>query len=133
LLTQNPLFLPSAPAASEDGAVVMDARVAQAAQIIVRNIQSPPTVKALAAQLRLSPSRLQHLFKKEMGLGLIRFIRATRLARANAMLQDPTRRVKEVALAVGYPDLSKFSHDFKKHYGQPPSWMRKIPVTADFR
>lgn len=102
----------------------MDVRVTMAVEIIAHAIEHPPTVKALSERMRLSCSRFQHLFKKETGQALTRFIRATRMARANIMLRDRTRHVKEVAIAVGYPDLSKFSHHFRKQYGESPSRFR---------
>ena len=110
----------------------MDARVKKATEIIARKIDKPPSVKDLADQLRLSQSRLQHLFKENTGRALKQFIRATRMANANDLLRDPTRRVKEVAAAVGYPDSSSFSHDFRKHYGKSASELRSSLFLAEF-
>jgi AraC-like DNA-binding protein len=46
------------------------------------------------------------------------------MIRAKNLLQDPTLRIKEVAAAVGYADVSDFSRDFRKEYGQSASQSR---------
>lgn len=106
--------------------LILSPRVRIAVQIIDREIQNPPSVSALAERLHLSRSRFQHLFKRDAGQGVTRFIRATRLSKANDLLRDPTRRIKEVAAAVGYPDSSRFSRDYRKAFGEPPTRFRQV-------
>ena len=110
-----------------NGMTTMDARVLRVLKTIARDLGKPQVVKDLAVQLRLSPSRLEHLFKKETGRGIKAFLREARLTRAEELLQDPTLQIKEVAAAVGYADASDFAHDFRKHYGQSPSQTRRPP------
>jgi two-component system response regulator YesN len=81
-------------------------------------------VKRLAAQLRLSPSRFEHLFKNQTGQGFKAFLLAARMTKARNMLRDRTLRIKEVAAAVGYANVSNFIRDFTKHYGESPSRSR---------
>jgi transcriptional regulator GlxA family with amidase domain len=101
-----------------------DERVLSVLEIIARDLEKPHSVKHLAAGLRLSPSRLEHLFKKETGRTVKAFVRDARITQAKNMLQDPTLRIKEVAAAVGYADVSNFAHDFRKQYDQSPSQSR---------
>ena len=102
----------------------MDPRIVSVVEAVVCEPEKPQSVKDLAARLRLSASRFEHLFKKETGLAFKHFVRAVRMAKAKGMLQDPTLRVKEVAAAVGYWDASDFNHYFRKQYGQSPSQSR---------
>lgn len=120
------LGLPSGllPAHSRGGLTAADARVLSVLEIVARELEKPQLVKRLAARLRLSPSRFEHLFKKETGQGFKSFLRAARMTRAKYMLQDPRLRIKEVATAVGYADASDFTRDFRKEYGQSPSQSR---------
>ena len=106
-----------------------DERVLSVLEIIASDLEKPHSVKHLAAGLRLSPSRFEHLFKKETGRTVKAFVREARITQAKNMLQDPTLRIKEVAAAVGCADASHFSRDFKKQYGRPPSQSR----TPSFR
>ncbi len=101
-----------------------DERVLSVLEIIASDLEKPHSVKHLAAGLRLSSSRLEHLFKKETGRKLKAFVREARITQARNMLQDRTLRIKEVAAAVGCADASHFSRDFKKQYGRPPSQSR---------
>jgi transcriptional regulator GlxA family with amidase domain len=100
---------------------LVDARVLAVLGDVAREPEKAHSAKSLAILVHLSPSRLEHLFRKETGLTIKAFLRATRMTRANQLLQDRTLRVKEVAAAVGYADHSNFAHDFRKRYGRPPS------------
>lgn len=102
------------------GLTHVDPRVLNVLETVARELQKPQSVKCIAARLRLSPSRFEHLFKKETGQGFKTFLGAARMTRAKKMLQDATLRIKEVAGAVGYADAPNFSHDFRKRYGQSP-------------
>jgi AraC family transcriptional regulator of arabinose operon len=102
----------------------MGSRIAGALEVVVRELDKPQALEHLAAQLRVSPSRFEHLFKQETGQGFKCFVRATRLAKANDLLQDRTLRIKEVAAAGGYGDVSHFVRDFKRQYGRSSSRSR---------
>ena len=106
------------------GPTVADARVLDVLETVERELGRPQSVKRIAAQLRLSPSRFEHLFKKQIGQTFKDFVRAARMTRAKKMLQDPTLRIKEVAAAVGYANASDFTRDFRKQYGRSPSRSR---------
>jgi AraC-like DNA-binding protein len=98
---------------------------------VTRDLKKPPSVKDLAAQLRLSVSRFEHLFKQETGRSLKAFVRMARMAKAKTMLEDRTLRVKEVADAVGYNNMPNFVRDFRKEYGKSPSQLRRsLPRAA---
>jgi len=103
---------------------VMDARVLSVMETVARSLDKPHFVKDLAAQLRLSASRFEHLFKDQTGLAFKAFLLAARMTRAKNMLKDRTLRIKEVAAAVGYANASNFIRDFTKHYGESPSQSR---------
>jgi len=103
----------------------MDLRIVSILETVRRELDKPQSAKHYAAQLRLSLSRFEHLFKRETGLGFRALVRAARMAKAASILQDPTARVKEVAAAVGYSDASNFAHDFRKQYGRSPSQSRR--------
>jgi transcriptional regulator GlxA family with amidase domain len=102
----------------------MDARILSVLEVVTRELEKPQSVKRLAAQLRLSPSRFEHLFKNQTGQGFKAFLLAARITKARNMLRDRTLRVKEVAAAVGYANVSNFIRDFTKYYGESPSRSR---------
>ena len=106
------------------GRAAADARILGVLEVVKRELEKPQSVKRLAAQLRLSPSRFEHLFKNQTGQGFKAFLLTARMTKARNMLRDRTLRIKEVAAAVGYADASHFTRDFRRQFGQPPSRSR---------
>ncbi len=78
----------------------------------------------LANTVRISPSRLRHLFRTEVGVPLGRYVKRLRLERARELLRDSFLEVKEVAAAVGFTDVSHFVRDYKLTYSERPSETR---------
>jgi len=126
------LGLPSGPPPvdSRGGFTATDPRVLRVLKIVAREFDKPLSVKFLAAQSRLSASRLEHLFKAQTGQAIKTSLRAVRMARAMDLLRDPTLRIKEVADAAGYHNMADFVRDFKKRYGKSPTQTRR-PVRSD--
>ena len=120
------LGLASAPPRRRDRHVrtAADARILGVLEVVERELEKPQSVKRLAAQLRLSPSRFEHLFKNQTGQGFKAFLLEARMTKARKMLKDRTLRIKEVAAAVGYANVSNFTRDFRKYYGESPSRSR---------
>jgi AraC family transcriptional regulator of arabinose operon len=57
----------------------VDARIVRVLEIVAHDLEKPHSLKLLAAQLRLSPSRFEHLFRKETGRAFKTFLRAARM------------------------------------------------------
>lgn len=81
----------------------------------------------LAEDTGLSVRGLQAVLQK-CGTSISTEIRRARLARAAQLLVSPAntqQSISHIAFAVGFEDLSHFSHQFKALYGQSPSRYRK--------
>jgi AraC family transcriptional regulator, arabinose operon regulatory protein len=81
---------------------------------------SPCTMRELALEFDLSPSRLQHLFKEQTGTRLGHWLAELRLQRAAHLLAESNMSVKEVAHAVGYRHSSSFVRAFERVFQQAP-------------
>lgn len=103
----------------------MDRRVKKVLEIIDENLHERLQVDALSQSVNLSPSRLQHLFKAELGLPLVQHIKVLRLKQAKELLETSFLTVKEITLKVGFHDESRFVQDFKKAYGLTPAQYRR--------
>ncbi len=68
----------------------------------------------------VSPSRLTHLFTREVGIPFRRYVLWWRMRRAAESLHDG-RSLTEAALAAGFADAAHFSRTFKAMFGMPPS------------
>lgn len=99
----------------------MDRRI----QAVISRMESEPSVKfaELAEMVRLSESRLRHLFKKETGITYKQLIRDFRMRKAEELLRTTFFNVKEIATEVGLSD-SQFARDFQILYGMSPSLFR---------
>ena len=77
-----------------------------------------------AQSVNLSVWRLCHIFKSDVGMPPIRFLRQLRMERAKDLLESSFLSVKEIAFQVGLNDESHFVRDFKSTYGYSPALYR---------
>ena len=77
-----------------------------------------------AQAVNLSVWRLSHVFKSEVGMPPMRYLRLLRMERAKVLLESSFLSVKEIAFRVGLNDESHFVRDFKSAYGFSPALYR---------
>ena len=77
-----------------------------------------------AQSVNLSVWRLCHIFKSDVGMPPIRYLRVLRMERAKELLESSFLSVKEIAFQVGLTDESHFVRDFKSTYGFSPALYR---------
>ena len=92
-------------------------------------VAHPVETAALAARHRITPRYLQMLFNRERTT-LSEFVTMERLAAAHRLLRDPrhgARTISDIALGVGFGDISYFNRLFRRHFGKAPSDLRALP------
>ena len=77
-----------------------------------------------AQSVNLSVWRLCHIFKSDVGMPPIKYLRLLRMERAKGLLESSFLSVKEIAYQVGLNDESHFVRDFKSTYGFSPAIYR---------
>ena len=77
-----------------------------------------------AQSVNLSVWRLCHIFKSDVGMPPIKYLRLLRMERAKGLLESSFLSVKEIAFQVGLNDESHFVRDFKSTYGHSPAIYR---------
>jgi transcriptional regulator GlxA family with amidase domain len=97
-----------------------DPRVQRIITLIAYDFQRKITTTEMAQSVNLSPSRLRHLFRDEMGISLRRYLKAQRMMKARELLETTFLNAQEIMLRVGVKDKSHFTRDFKKAYGFTP-------------
>jgi len=93
----------------------------------------PVTIRRIAAQTGLSPSRLSHLFKQEYGLSLKALVDASRADIAARRLHHSTMSIKEVAEPMGFESPQAFYRFFRQAKGVCPRELRRrttVPAGA---
>jgi AraC-like DNA-binding protein/mannose-6-phosphate isomerase-like protein (cupin superfamily) len=83
------------------------------------------TIEALAQDVFISPSRLQHLFKERTGMSIINHLNRIRIEQASALLVRPGASVSRIAADVGFHSPAYFSSLFKKLTGKSPRDFQK--------
>ncbi len=85
------------------------------------NLQSPPSLAALAKRAGMSSGKLNNCFRQLYGMTVAQYLRHKRLFKAKEMLQRGDLSVTEVAFLVGYHSPSHFSKSYKNKFGKLPS------------
>lgn len=83
------------------------------------------SLQGAAEKIRISPSYLSKVLKKEIGLSFIDFLTQLRIRKATQLMKDPSEKIHEIAEKVGYGDQHYFSTAFKKTLGISPTEYRR--------
>ena len=103
----------------------LDARVARATAMLSEAGGTPAAVTRLAREVHLSPSRLAHLFREQVGDTPRRFQERCRLERAASLLRASTLSIKEIAARTGFSSQQYFCARFRRFAGMPPRAYRQ--------
>lgn len=102
----------------------MDLRIVRTLARIQADPSRRLTVTQIAAEMGLSCSRFEHLFKQSTGESFKNRLRRLCLLKARALLSDERLSIKEVGFRCGYSDQASFSRDFKRLFRTSPSHLR---------
>ena len=102
----------------------MDKRVEKIIQMMQEDVRGELSLSEFAQSVNLSVWRLCHIFKSDVGMPPIRYLRLLRMERAKDLLESSFLSVKEIAYQVGLNDESHFVRDFKSTYGFSPALYR---------
>lgn len=100
-------------------------KVRQAAEIIRRRFDNPPTISELSAVVGLNETDLKRCFKCLYGKGIASYSRERRLETARDLLAYSSLGVATIAIDVGFTNPSQFARAFRQQYGVNPSDYRR--------
>jgi AraC-like DNA-binding protein/ligand-binding sensor protein len=95
-------------------------RITKAREFIERNSQEALHLEQVAQVINMSATYFSEIFKVATGMNFVEYVARTRVEKARTLLQDPNRRISEIAFEVGFQSLSQFNRSFRKYCGQPP-------------
>lgn len=87
------------------------------------NLTSITSIDQIASNFFYSKSYISHVFKQEMQVGIMQYVRNKKIILANKLLklgQRPT----EVAKECGYENYISFYRSYAAFFGRPPSEMK---------
>lgn len=97
----------------------LDTRIAAVLESLKNNPSTVAAAQQCAEQAHLSFSRFLHLFKEQVGAPF-RSVRTWKRARSLLQYVNSESSLVYVALDIGYPDSTHFSHSIRQTYGLKP-------------
>ena len=97
----------------------------KALNYIENNYRLNITIQSLSRQFYISGSRLSHIFKKEVGMGVKQYVIQRKIAEAKRMLNVKHHpKITSIANTLGFKNIGLFSRHFKKATGLTTSEYR---------
>jgi AraC-like DNA-binding protein len=113
------------PSGGRDGGG-MRFHAAEAMQYILAHSADPLSLPGLAARYGLNPSYFSRLFKASTGVPLVEYVNRIRVQKSCQLLKRTDAGIVEIALAVGYNNISHFNRYFRRIMGQSPREYRTM-------
>ncbi|WOD43547.1 helix-turn-helix transcriptional regulator [Hwangdonia lutea] len=96
----------------------------QAKDILLNNLDNPPSLSEISKQIGLNTFKLKKEFKEFFGVPVFKYLQNERLTLAHEMIRNQETTVQEASWHVGYDSLSSFSNAFEKKFGYRPSQIK---------
>ncbi|WP_109301434.1 helix-turn-helix transcriptional regulator [Aquimarina sp. AU474] len=93
-------------------------------EILLANLENPPSLTELSKQIGLNTTKLKKEFKAVFGVPVFKYLQNERLSSAHKLIREKEATVQEAAWQVGYDSLSSFSNAFAKKFGYRPSQIK---------
>lgn len=103
----------------------VDPRITEVINYISNHLNEEFSNDQLAELVFLSPSRLGHLFRYEVGLTITQWRDDQRISRAKQLLVTSNYSINHISRLIGYSDPLYFSRVFKKKAGLSPKLYRE--------
>ncbi|SRR6266404_365607 len=115
-----------APLPLDVGPPIRDPRIQIVLDFLDANLHRRIRLNEIAEAATLSPSRLSHVFKDEMGISPGKYLRRIRMQKAGSLLATSRLSVKQIMAMAGYDNKSLFVRQFRKAFDVTPSEYRKL-------
>ena len=100
-------------------------KIKRAKEIIIEDMNNPPSLADLAKQVGLNIKKLKTDFKEFYGVPVFTFLLNYKMELAKKMLQERQLNVNELAIYLGYSTSSHFIAAFKRKFGTTPKQFAK--------
>lgn len=115
------------------GSAGLDERLHTAGQIVkgalkvIHSRYKDPALSRnlIAGAVGVCNDYLSKQFQKDCGISMPEYINRLRMSEAGNLLASSNRKISEIALSLGFSNLSYFSSIFKKHFDMTPEQFRR--------
>jgi two-component system response regulator YesN len=92
----------------------------KAIEYIYRNYHNDLSLGDIADYIGVNSSYLSRKFKKDCGKGVVEYLNIVRIEQAKSLMENGCKKVKEIALDVGFYNYNYFFKVFKDSQGMTP-------------
>lgn len=117
--------LETAPTPEDSATLDSIRRLAPVLDFIDGRYTENPSLEEMANCAHLAPNYFHRLFRQAMGMTPYRYLLSRRMTLARLLLLATDLEIKEIAGRCGYQDEFHFSRTFRKHFGRPPTQVRR--------
>jgi len=100
-------------------------KIKHAKQLIIKDINNPPSLPELAKEVGLNIKKLKTEFKEFYGVPVFTFLLNYKMELAKKLLLEKQLNVNEIGLNLGYSTSSHFITAFKRKFGVTPKQYTK--------
>ncbi len=100
-------------------------KIKHAKEIIIEEMNNPPSLPDLAKKVGLNIKKLKTYFKEFYGVPVFTFLLNYKMELAKNLLQEQKLNVNELAIHLGYSTSSHFIAAFKRKFGITPKQFAK--------
>jgi AraC-like DNA-binding protein len=127
-LLSSPIFLPK-PLSAQSAQCRTRILANRAAELLRAKPEFSHTLDSVARAVGLSRSRLAQVFHQQYGSTVQAYLREIRMEKASKLIRIGQLAISEVALRVGYQDVSSFTRTFHRFHRMTPAAMRRQHTT----
>ncbi|MGL4739011.1 MAG: helix-turn-helix transcriptional regulator, partial [Cellulosilyticaceae bacterium] len=97
---------------------------------IENHIKEALTAGRIAEEVGYSVYHLSHVFREEMGMAMMEYVKERKLICASLELVAG-KKIIDIAMEYGYHTHSGFSKAFKKKFGFPPTFINAMRMSCN--
>jgi AraC family transcriptional regulator, transcriptional activator of the genes for pyochelin and ferripyochelin receptors len=117
-------FLSQVPASSLKPSEVE--KIHQAREILINNLNNPPSLSSLARQINLNEFSLKQGFREVFDTTVFRYLHQHRLEMARQLLVNSDLNIQMISQQVGFANRSYFAQAFRQKFGLNPKQYRQL-------
>lgn len=125
LLTREPASAGDRPLSRQETDCIRSA-----GEILVNEMQHPPTITGLSRMVGINEFKLKKGFKQVFGTTVFQFLQYHRMTSAREMIVNKGANVNQAADFVGYVNVGHFIACYKKAFGATPGDHKRIQKTG---
>ena len=94
-------------------------------EILINNIQNPPSIRELSRLVKLNEFKLKKGFKEKFHITPYKLLEQYRMQKAKYLLENEDMNVNEVSKLIGYKYQNNFAKIFKQYFKVSPKDIMK--------